>query len=96
MLDWFSAFAHPLLFRNSLVISIPLCFLVAKVFFDNWDGFWDSLRLVIQPDLISLFRGEWNEDLWESFKFWMFLLVCAGVIFGTYEAALAWFGPRDV
>jgi hypothetical protein len=89
--DWFSFADHPAMFRNSLIISIPLCFVIARVIFEDWEGFWHSFRLSLQPDLISMFRGEWLEDQWQTIKFYIFLIVGAAVITGVYRGTVWWF-----
>lgn len=51
------------------------------VFFRDWEDFLTAVKYVFTPDIISLFNGEWAEDQWNEFKFFIWMVV--GVIFGV-------------
>lgn len=91
MIDWFSFAGHPAMFRNSLLLSIPCCYFSAKFIFGDCDGFWYSFRLSLQPDMISMFRGEWLDDQLETIKFYVFLVLCAAMVAGVYRGTVWWF-----
>jgi hypothetical protein len=94
--EWLNAFEHPEWFLHSVWVSLPTCLLVGKFMFGDWDGFLYSLRMLIQPDLVSLFRGEWVEDWWETIKFILFLILCAAVVFGWYRGVVWWHVARHM
>jgi hypothetical protein len=54
-------------------VSVATAILLFRLFFEDWSDFWECLRLSSQPDLVSIFRGEWVESHTASAKlaFWM-------------------------
>ena len=67
-----------------IVVNVPIYFLLGKLFFDDWDGFWDAAKYWIKPDIISWFDGEWFEDWWAELKLGAFLACCAAIVYGEY------------
>ena len=51
------------------VAAIGMMALTFRGFFRDADDFRESLRFVFTPDLFSLFRGEYWEDVWGTLKF---------------------------
>lgn len=64
--------------------NIPIYMLIGKIFFDSSDDFGDTVMFIIQPDFLSLFRGENFKDVWHSYKFGMFLAVLGAVVTGEH------------
>ena len=77
MTEWW----HWLLF---VLGNIPVVFAIGWTIFDSWAGFWESVKFVIMPDLISLFRGELIDDWWNELKFVWFLLSCVIILGAEY------------
>jgi hypothetical protein len=77
----------PSLFIGSTIVSIPLYIGLGQVFFDNWDDFLDSLRLLYQPRWLSLLQGESNEASWDSLKFLFYLILCTAAATTVYKIA---------
>ena len=71
----------------SLVVSALVGRWLFRWIFDDWQAFLDCLRLSLTPDLISLFRGEYWEDLKQSFKLTLFLAAALGSGALTYPGA---------
>jgi hypothetical protein len=67
------------------VVNTPVYFLLGRLFFDDWADFLECVRFWFTPDWISLFRGEWGEDRWDTFKLAIFLLLCALTVFSEYR-----------
>jgi hypothetical protein len=78
----------------SIVASCLVAFSVGKLayrlMFEDSEDFWDCVRFSFTPDIFSLFRGEYFEDLTKSFKFSLFLLVTFGA------GGLTWFGLGEI
>ena len=55
-----------------LVISVGLGLLMAaalyRLFFKDFGDFIECVRFYFQPDLISILRNEWREDMWGTMK----------------------------
>jgi len=60
------------------VVSLPVYWLLGRLFFDDWRDFLDHLRLWYQPFWLSALRGEFNEDMWAQVKLLLFLGICFG------------------
>jgi hypothetical protein len=65
-----------------VVANIPVYFGLGWLFFGDWDEFLESLWFWITPDIISLFRGEWEQDWWAEIRFWFWIGCCAACVFG--------------
>lgn len=70
----------------SLLVSVLVGRWLFGLIFDDWQDFCDCLRLSFTPDLISMFRGEYFEDLKQSFKLSIYLFAVIG------SGALTYFG----
>lgn len=78
---------RPMLFVGSALIAIPLYIGVARIFFDGWSDFLESLRFIYQPQWLSALRGEFYEDGWASLKFLVFLISSVAVATTVYKLA---------
>jgi hypothetical protein len=65
-----------------VVANIPVYFVLGWLFFGDWDEFLESLQFWITPDVISLFRGEWEEDWWAEIRFWFWIVCCTACVYG--------------
>lgn len=77
----------PRLVTGCAICGIPGYLVIGSMMFDGWGGFFDAVRLSLQPDWISALRGEWLEDHWQSLKLAIFILLCLGVICLLFRAA---------
>jgi len=59
-------------------LGLLVAFLFFKPFFDDWSGFWECVKFWFTPDLISLFRGQWEEDRWATMKLFIWLGLSIG------------------
>ncbi|CBJ36933.1 conserved protein of unknown function [Ralstonia solanacearum CMR15] len=71
------AIERPGLFKAALVLALPLDGWLWLQFFGDRHGFLRSLRLALQPDIVSALRGEYDEALWESLRMLAFAASCA-------------------
>ena len=55
-----------------------------RFFFGGLAGFLTALRYTLTPDLISIFRGEFEQDWGESMRFGVWLALGALAGFATY------------
>ncbi len=66
------------------VLNVPVYILIGKVLFEDWSGFWESIKFWLTPDIISWFRGEHWEDAWAEVKLWYFVVLCVVVVVVEY------------
>lgn len=66
----------------SVFVGLGVGRLVFGLFFANADDFCDCLRFSFTPNLLSLFRGEYWEDIAKSMKLscYMVLVIGSGVL----------------
>lgn len=71
-----------------LWISIGASLLMAaalfRLFFKDLPDFIECLRFYFQPNIISLFRGEWEQDWWASLKLGVWLTLAVGMGLATH------------
>ena len=67
------------------VLGLPFILVMGKLFFGSWGGFFDSIRYLLMPDIVSMLRGEWGEDTWASFKLLLFIALCAGALYSAHR-----------
>jgi len=73
-----------------MAANVPLYGLVGWVIFKEWGEFWECLKYWLTPDIISLLRGEWAQDQWAQMKLFLWLLLCAGAVYGESLALARW------
>lgn len=56
--------------------------------FGDAGEFRDCLRYSFTPDLISMFRGEWLEDIVKSFKLSLYFGLMGMAGYGAYQGVL--------
>lgn len=63
----------------AIIMAVISAAVIAKysfrLFFDDSSDFWNCVRFSFTPDLFSLFRGEYFEDIAKSFKLSLYLIV---------------------
>ena len=65
-------------------VNIPVYILLGKLMFGDWEGFWESIKFWLKPDILSLFHGEHWEDSIAEFKLGIFCALCFGIVFLEY------------
>ena len=68
------------------VANVPVYFVLGWAFFRNWGNFLESLGYMLTPNILSLFRGEYWDDWWASFKFAFWIAACVACV--LCEAAI--------
>ena len=76
---------NPKLLLILAAISLPLYYFIGKSFYKSWADFTDALRYLFQPGWLSAARGEFNEDFWETLKFYLYLATCAAFVLIEYK-----------
>lgn len=62
----------------AIAVGIVTALILFKVFFDDLGDFLECVRFWITPDIISAFRGEWDEDQWSELKLFLYLGLSIG------------------
>jgi len=79
---------------TSMILAMVVAFFVGRplfgLFFEDGEDFWDCVKFSFTPDLFSLFRGQYFEDMAKSFKLSAYFLVVGG------GALLTYFGAMDL
>jgi hypothetical protein len=57
-----------MLFWISVALGLMMAAALFRLFFKDFADFIDCLRYWFQPDIISMFRGEWQQDMWATLK----------------------------
>ena len=89
--EFLSHFDHPDLLIKILLLAIPLYVWIGTWFFDGFEDFLDSLRLLFQPSWLSAFRGEAQDDMWSELRFLFYVLMCAAFVTGMYKLSIKYF-----
>lgn len=66
--------------------NIPIYLLIGTIFFNGWADFFECIRFWLTPNIISMFRGEYGEDIMSEWKLGFFVLTCGGAVFVEYLA----------
>jgi hypothetical protein len=66
------------------VLNVPLYVLIGRVLFEDWSGFWESIKFWLTPNFISFFRGEYWDDVWSELKLWYFVVLCVIAVVVEY------------
>jgi hypothetical protein len=67
----------------SVLAAVVMGALLFRLFFEDFADFIECLRFYFQPDIISVFRGEWAEDWWATMKLGVWLVLSLGMGFVT-------------
>lgn len=64
-----------------IVANIPVYIVLALVWFRDKDGFLEGIKYLATPDVISWFRGEYEDDRWARFKFLLWFVSCVACVY---------------
>lgn len=67
-----------------IAANIPVFLGVGWVMFDNLEGFGESLKYSLTPDIFSWIRGEGIDDMWAELKLFGFVALCALLVYGEH------------
>ena len=65
-----------------------------RVMFEDASEFWECVRYAFTPDLFSLFRGRFFEDMAKSFKLSLFLFATGGAGVLTFSGVNELIRPK--
>ena len=54
------------------------------VIFKDWDDFVESVRILLTPDIVSIFRDVSVDVAWSEFKCAIWLLLCLSLVASEY------------
>lgn len=66
------------------VANIPIYWIMFRAFYNDGYDFGDALGYLVQPDIISLMRGEFTEDFYQSLKIWVYFMLCVATPCAEY------------
>jgi len=72
-------------------LGLLVAFLFFKPFFGDWSGFWECVHYWFTPDIVSIFRGEWEDDRWASLKLFIWLALSVGTAIVAFYQLPGWF-----
>ncbi|MHC4661465.1 MAG: hypothetical protein ACYS8W_07220 [Planctomycetota bacterium] len=67
-----------------IIANTPIYIVIGWLFFRDWHGFFEAIRFVFTPEIISAFRGEYWEDLWQSVKLVIMVAWSIGTVAAEY------------
>ncbi len=71
-----------------VVAALAVAFFVGRFFygilFTDGEDFWDCVGFALTPDIFSLFRGQYWEDMGKSFRLTAFMMAVGGSGVLTY------------
>ncbi len=56
-----------------------------KYFFQDWETFSECIRHWFTPEIIAIFRGEWDHNLWAELKIFFWLLLGFASGYGVHQ-----------
>lgn len=68
----------------SIIVSLAVGYILYKLLFDDLDEFLHCVKFWLTPDIISLFRGQYYEDMWAEIKLILWLAITIGCGYGIY------------
>lgn len=68
----------------SIIVSLAVGYMLYKLLFDDLDEFLHCIKFWLTPDIISLFRGQYYEDMWAEIKLILWLAITIGCGYGIY------------
>jgi hypothetical protein len=68
-----------------IIVGIIVLIILFKPFFGDLTGFWECVRFWLIPDIFSLIRGEWGEDLLAEMKLFLWLVCGGGTGYAVYN-----------
>lgn len=66
------------------IANFPIYLFAGRLFFPTSEDFWEAFKFSIQPDLLSLFTGEYLKDLYHSVKLSFFIACMTGLVSGEH------------
>jgi hypothetical protein len=74
----------------SVAFGVLTALLLFRMYFDDFADFLDCLRLASQPDIISIFTGEWTDAHWAGAKLIFYFTPCIISAFLAYNQLSRW------
>ena len=68
----------------AIIVSGAIGYMLYKLLFDDLHEFVHCVKFWFTPDIISLFRGQFYDDMWAEMKLILWLVVTIGCGCGIY------------
>ena len=65
--------------------GLPVILMMGRLFFGSWSGFFETVRFLLTPDIVSILRGEWGADQRATAKLLLFLAMTAGAVYSAHS-----------
>jgi hypothetical protein len=88
---WGAVKSNPSLALTACGMGLLIAFLFFKLFFEDWSDFWECVKFWFTPDWISMLRGEWLDDRWNTMKLFVWIGLLVGSTFFAYYQLPDWF-----
>jgi hypothetical protein len=75
-----------------ILVNIPIVWGIGHIFWRTPEDFFESLVFWFKPDSWSWWDGDYALDIWHEMKIWLFLTLCALVLYLEYLLLIARFG----
>ncbi len=63
----------------AIAAALLTAVLLYMLLFEDWDDFLECVQFWLMPDIISMFRGKYWEDVWAELKLLVWLGISIGV-----------------
>lgn len=73
------------------IVNLPIYAEWARMFFGAKGGFFESIRYLFIPDILSLFQGEHWEDRFNTTMLYFWLFACALTVAAEYHVIKTYF-----
>ena len=88
-----------LLLWTLVIVNIPLYIKLNRIFYRDSEEFKQALLFVFRPDIFSLIKGEYWEDVTASMKAGLYFIICVAIVFLEFlvvKGIVEWFGYISV
>jgi hypothetical protein len=69
----------------AIFVGLVVLAVLFKPFFGDLKGFWDCLLYWLTPDIFSMLRGRWGEDIFSELKLFIWLACGGGAGYFVYK-----------
>lgn len=63
-----------------IAANFPIYIGLGWLFYGSWEDFKEAMSSVFPPGIVSLFYGEFLDDLRATIKLWIFTILCFAVV----------------
>jgi len=67
-----------------IILNIPVYILFGKLFFKSRDDFGEAVAMILTPEIVAVFQGDFWNRWWVGSKMMMWLLLCFATVYFEY------------